>query len=200
MGRDFEPFVRPGRDGLVEPEELRVGGDEVEVEDAGRVASPDDGARVVSDGHALEDNPQVGLPQGEHLFDPFCSFRRRHGPTIPDWQGRFNARKMGKRIENRPGFPYSYARAGVAELADARDSKSRPGKPGCGFDSLHRHCLIPLIIRALRQRSETPPNQLRFPGNAVLSRFMTFFQPKVAIKSTEDPSSIDKSTFTSEVN
>jgi len=29
---------------------------------------------------------------------------------------------------------------------------------------------------------------------------MTFFQPKVAIKSTEDPSSIDKSTFTSEVN
>ncbi len=32
--------------------------------------------------------------------------------------------------------------AGVAELADATDSKSVPGHTGCGFESLHRHdCL-----------------------------------------------------------
>ena len=47
-------------------------------------------------------------------------------------------------------------RAGVAELADARDSKSRPGQLGCGFDSLHRHQISP----------DLPPLGVRFPFSA----------------------------------
>ena len=35
------------------------------------------------------------------------------------------------------------AGAGVAELADARDSKSRVQRWMCGFDSLLRHTLSP---------------------------------------------------------
>ena len=38
---------------------------------------------------------------------------------------------------------YNQDYAGVAELADARDSKSRP--KGCGFESLHRHHYIILL-------------------------------------------------------
>ena len=37
-----------------------------------------------------------------------------------------------------------FQRAGVAKLADARDSKSRAGHPACGFDSLLRHHLSTL--------------------------------------------------------
>ena len=36
-------------------------------------------------------------------------------------------------------------RAGVAKLADARDSKSRSGHPECGFDSLLRHHRSPSV-------------------------------------------------------
>jgi hypothetical protein len=41
-------------------------------------------------------------------------------------------------------------RAGVAELADARDSKSRSGQLECGFDSLHRHALSLWNVSDLR--------------------------------------------------
>ena len=40
--------------------------------------------------------------------------------------------------------------AGVAELADALDSKSSPGRLGCGFDSLLRHSPNTLLISKLQ--------------------------------------------------
>src|SRR5262245_25122884 len=53
---------------------------------------------------------------------------------------------MTGRITKDPGFRYEKNRktisevsAGVAKLADARDSKSRGVHPPCGFDSLLRH-------------------------------------------------------------
>jgi hypothetical protein len=46
-------------------------------------------------------------------------------------------------------------RAGVAELADARDSKSRSGQLECGFDSLHRHTVSLWNIRGIRWPDDT---------------------------------------------
>jgi hypothetical protein len=45
-------------------------------------------------------------------------------------------------VEKPPRIIYNYGSAGVAELADARDSKSRGPKGSCGFDSLLRHALF----------------------------------------------------------
>jgi len=87
---DLQPLVGAGRDGLVEAEELRVGGDEVEVEDPGRVAGPHDGARVMGDGHALEHDAEVGLAEGKDAVDPGDSLGCRHGPTIAESGGGDN--------------------------------------------------------------------------------------------------------------
>ena len=81
---DLEPLVGPGRDGLVEAEELGIGGDEVEIEDAGRVARPDDRAGVVGDGHALEDDAQVGLALGQDALDLLDPLGCRHAETIAE--------------------------------------------------------------------------------------------------------------------
>ena len=87
MDGDLEPLVGPCRDGLVEAEEFRVGRDEVEVEDAGRIAGPDDGAGVMGDGYALEHDAQVGLAQGQDAADLFDPLGRRHGETISNRAG-----------------------------------------------------------------------------------------------------------------
>ena len=49
------------------------------------------------------------------------------------------------RIEKSARIVYNLRRAGVAELADALDSKSSGPKGPCGFDSLLRHALFPLL-------------------------------------------------------
>ena len=46
-------------------------------------------------------------------------------------------------VEKKDEINYKLFRAGVAELADALDSKSSPWKQGCGFDSLLRHQFSP---------------------------------------------------------
>ena len=48
-------------------------------------------------------------------------------------------------VEKKDEINYKYSRAGVAELADALDSKSSPWKQGCGFDSLLRHTFFPIF-------------------------------------------------------
>ena len=84
VDRDLEPLVGPGRDGLVQPEEVGVRRDEVEVQDAGGVAGPDDGAGVVGDGHALEDDPEVGLAGRQDPGDPLDASVRGHGEVIAE--------------------------------------------------------------------------------------------------------------------
>ena len=46
-------------------------------------------------------------------------------------------------VEKKDQIVYKLSRAGVAELADALDSKSSGPKGPCGFDSLLRHQFSP---------------------------------------------------------
>ena len=46
-------------------------------------------------------------------------------------------------VDKKDEINYKYSRAGVAELADALDSKSSGPKGPCGFDSLLRHQFSP---------------------------------------------------------
>ena len=77
-------------------EELGVGSDEIQAQDAGRVAGPHDRAGIVGVRDALEDDAQVGLAVGEDaldLLDPLLSVACRNYSTI---------------LEMGPLFPYSY--------------------------------------------------------------------------------------------
>src|SRR4030042_605578 len=77
---EINPFFRPGRDGLVDAQKLRVRGNHIEVEDAGRIAGADDGAGVMGDGHSFEDHPPVRLAERERTPDPFDPLGGRHSP------------------------------------------------------------------------------------------------------------------------
>ena len=81
---------------------------------------------------------------------------------VAAWRACAGASAAGRRSVRRDGILKRRSRAGVAKLADARDSKSRAGHPACGFDSLLRHHLAPRV-RYRRRSSGTRPSPLRRP-------------------------------------
>jgi hypothetical protein len=78
----LKPFFSSSRDGFVHRERFSTCGDDVQIQDSCGVAGPDNSAGIMSVLHFLQDNSEIGLPEGKNSFDFLSSFFCGHRKNI----------------------------------------------------------------------------------------------------------------------